>query len=143
MTLDEIQEQWRTDAPIDELRLSTAASDIPKLHHKWLIILNECRREVMKLRIAYKKLKSQKHDFLENPTQEDLDRGWTYPDKRILKGDIPRWLDGDDDMLKLELRIGEAEFKLQTVEDIMKQISQRQWLIRIMLDDRKFMAGEG
>ena len=141
MTLEEIHQQWEVDSPIDELRLSTAAADIPKLHHKWLMVLTESKRELMKLRIAYKKLKSQKHDFLENPTKDDLDRGWKYPDKRIIKSDIPRWLEGDDDMLKLELRIGEAEKKLQTVEEIMKEIGRRNWNIRLIFDEKKFMAG--
>jgi hypothetical protein len=143
MTPEEILQMWNQDAPINKTDLGSDASNIPLLHAKYWKYRIAARRKLSKLRAGYKILKYEKKEFLINPTESDVkDRGWDVPDRRIIKSEITDYLDGDNQLLQFELKIGEAELLADMIEDILKEIRQRNWIIKLVADDRAFMAGQ-
>ena len=134
-------EAWVKDAPIDETDLSGSARAIPILHTKYYPIYKKEKLKLAAMRLKLTKLKHAKEDFMNNPTEEDFARGWEYPDRKILKGDIRQYLEGDDDILKLQLRIAaQAEF-VDMLQDILRQIGNRNFIITNMIKDRDFLHG--
>ena len=143
MTVDEIIEAWNADAPISELDLGKASRDIPKLHAKYYALYAEAKREIAKAKYLYKRMRAEKTEFLINPTDDVMSKyGWEYPDRTILKSEIKDYLDGDSELLKLDLKCQEAELKCETLQEILRMIHARNWLIKNAIDDRSFLHGD-
>jgi len=142
MQTEIIVNQWIHDAPVNSLNLGKAAGEIHELHAKYLKIWGMAKRDMIKAKIELKQLRAQKHDWMMNPTQEHHDKGWIYPDRKILKTDIASYLQADPDIIKAELNVGEHETAFEMLQEILKQIGNRNWLIKSAIDDRAFLAGE-
>jgi hypothetical protein len=59
----------------------------------------------------------------------------------ILKGDIPMYLDADDDVINLSLRIGLQQEKVDLLDSIIKTIINRGFLIKSAIEWQKFTMG--
>lgn len=143
MKLEEIQEFWEKDSVIDFTDLFSESLKIPQLHSKYYNIL---LAEKKTLSFAFKKYKELKHDkseFLINPNPEDVkERGWKPPHRTIIKSELPQFLEGDKEILELELQIGLQQEKVEFLKSIIQSFSSRGYLIKNAIEDRKFMHGE-
>ena len=75
-------------------------------------------------------------------SQEELDRhGWEPFDLVILKTEVDRFVDSDEDMIKLGAKITLQQEVVSYLESVVKMISNRQWNIRAALDWIKFTQG--
>lgn len=143
MTIDEILETWQKDANIDKTELGEEALKIPKLHHKYYQIFVKEKMILKKQESDMKKLKLDKYEFLtQGPNEETKDKGWRLPPKgMILKGDIPMYLEGDQDIINLSLKIGLQQEKVELLDSIIKTIINRNFIIRNAIDWQKFTMG--
>lgn len=143
MTVDEILELWHEDSAIDKTELGEEALKIPKLHHKYYQIFVKEKMLLRKLEAAMKQLKLDKYEFLtQGPNEETKDKGWKLPPKgMILKGDIPMYLEGDQDIINQSLKIGYQQEKIELLESIIKSIMNRSFIIRDAIDWQKFTMG--
>lgn len=143
MNIDEILENWNVDSKIDKTELGDAALDIPKLHHKYYQIYVKEKMLLRKQESEMKQLKLDKYEFLtQGPNEETKDRGWKLPPKgMILKGDIPMYLDADQDIINMSLKIGYQQEKLELLDSIIKTVMNRNFIIRNAIDWQKFTMG--
>lgn len=142
MTLDEILKEWEVDCKIDELDLQTSARIIPELHAKYLRYLQHEKHNFIRMKSAYKRLKLKKYEFLINPDEEGFKEGWEIPAKgKLLKNEALMYLEGDKDLLELEMKTNDQEEKIETLKDIMRTIRERNFIIRNIIEDRRFMEG--
>ena len=75
-------------------------------------------------------------------SQEELNElGWDPFDLNILKTDIDKFLDSDDDLIVLNDKILFLKEKVNYLETTLKMISNRQWLIREAIDWVKYTHG--
>ncbi|MGI9569007.1 MAG: recombination mediator protein UvsY [Desulfobulbia bacterium] len=143
MEIDDIIEMWNKDAPISEIDLGRTSREIPKLHAKYYGLMIEAKREIIRTRGAFKRLRAMKADFLANPTHEvSEEMNWEYPDRTILKGEIKDYLEGDKQLVKVTMQIEELDLKIELIQEILKQVHGRNWLINNALKDRAFLHGE-
>lgn len=143
MTADEIVRMWNEDAHVNTTNLGKASTDIPLLHSKYTEILMTAKREVAKAKYLYKRMRGLKNEFFINPTQEDASKyDWEMPDRTILKSEVKDLLDCDDELCKIDLKVQEAELKVDILNDIIRMIHSRNWLIKNAIDDRNFLNGE-
>ena len=143
MNIDEIMVLWETDTKIDKTELGDESLNIPKLHSKYYNILIRERLSLRKLESELKQLKLDKYEFLtQGPNEETRDKGWRLPPKgMVLKSDIPMYLDADQDMIDLGLKIGLQQEKIDFLESIIKTIINRNFVIRNGIDWQKFTMG--
>ena len=143
MSIDEILEQWQQDTKIDRTELGDEALNIPKLHHKYFQILVKEKMILRKQESEMKQLKLDKYEFLtQGPNEETKDKGWKLPPRgMILKGDIPMYLEGDQDIINLSLKIGYQQEKLELLDSIIKSVMNRGFLIKSAIDWQKFTMG--
>jgi hypothetical protein len=140
--IEEIESLWSEDSIITDIDLSREASKIPQLHAKYYQIYIREKMILLKYRNEYKKLKLEKHEFLINPTEDKFNDGWKLPAQgKILKNEIHTYLDGDDLLLQQELKIGIQEEKVTFLKSIIDSINTRNFIIKNMIEDRRFMAG--
>lgn len=143
MKIEEIFELWKSDTEIDRTELGNAALHIPKLHHKYFQILVNEKMILRKLESEFKQLKLDKYEFLtQGPNEETKNKGWKLPPKgMVLKGDIPMYLEADEDIINLSLKIGLQQEKIELLESIIKNVMNRGFLIKSAIDWQKFTMG--
>jgi hypothetical protein len=59
----------------------------------------------------------------------------------VLKGDIPMYLDADDDIINITLKVGLQQEKIELLESIIKLVMNRNYIIRNAIDWQKFTMG--
>jgi hypothetical protein len=143
MQIDEIFELWSEDSNIDTMQISEEAVKIPKLHHKYYKIFSQERLALKKYETDFKKLHLMKFEyFLGTLDQETLkENNWKPNPRSILKGDIPMYIDSDQDIINLTLKIGLQKEKVSILESIIKNISDRGYMIKNYIDWQKFTNG--
>lgn len=143
MNIDDITELWKQDVNIDITELSKEALEIPKLHHKYYQILINEKMLLKKYEFEYKKLKLDKYEFYtQGPSEESIEKGWELPAKGIiLKSDIPMYMDADEDLINLSLKMSYQQEKIDCLESIIKSIMNRGFLIKNAIDWQKFTMG--
>ena len=145
MKLEEIHEEWSRDAKINHLDLSNESLNTAKLHAKYLQVLSMERMKLRKLRQEKNELVLAKTEYFMGKL--DLDemksRGWEPFALRLLKQDVPTYLEADKDLIRLNLQMGLIEEKVETLEAIMKNISNRGFQIKNYIDWKKFENGLG
>lgn len=145
MKLEEIHEQWAKDSRINTADIAGESVNTPKLHGKYLHIMSNERMKLRQLREHKKELVRAKTDYyMGRLDQSELsERGWQPFAMRLLKNDVPTYLDGDSDIIKVNLQIGVQEEKVDVLESIIKIISNRGFSIKSYIDWKKFENGLG
>ena len=143
MNLDEIRKMSSVDLKMDETELEIESMKTPQIHNKYLIIFTDEKLILGKMRSDMYRLKKDKWLYYTGKmSQEELDEyGWDTFDLNILKSDIDKFLDADEDIIKLSNRILLQKEKVEYLENIIKIINNRQWSIRSAIDWLKFTSG--
>jgi hypothetical protein len=142
--IDELYDMWSVDSKVDDLKLDDASLDTARLHSKYISIMSHHRLVVKKLEADYRKRKKVKWQYyrgeLNNP--EDLKKHELEPMLHtVIRQDVDVWLDADDELNNMMLKIALHEDIVDVCKEIIRQINNRNWNIRNAIDWRKFLAG--
>jgi hypothetical protein len=143
MKLDEIHALWSQDCDINRIELGEEALKIPKLHSKYLRMFSDERMLLRKLEEDRSTLKLLKIDYYRGvlPEEDLRANGWEPFRLSVLKSDLPMYLDADQDIIKINLKISVQQEKVDTLEAIIKSISNRGYLIKSAIDFERFKVG--
>ena len=143
MKFEDIFEEWKKDSEIDRTELANESLRIPKLHHKYYMILVAEKSLLKKLEADMKQLKLLKYEFYsQGHTEETKALGWQLPARgMILKADIPMYLEADKDIIDLSLRIGMQQEKVEFLESVIKSFQTRGYIIKNAIDFMKWTSG--
>lgn len=141
--LETIQEMWEKDSKIDPDNLHIESLNIPVLHAKYFDLYNTInllkkRAEQQKKRIRHERYeyftgKADPEIYLENPFPKKV------RDKETLQG----YLDSDEKLSQVCLKIDYYETLLNYIESILKVIQNRTYQIKNAIEFIKFQAGYG
>lgn len=143
MKLDELSQEWIQDAKIDTTELGVASLKIPELHSKYLKIYFDERRKLKALEFQSKELSLKKYEYYNGKlSQEELDElNWEPFAKRLMKNEVDMYLDSDKDIIQNNIRIINQKEKLAFLEEVIKNLNQRNFQIKNAIDWRKFTQG--
>lgn len=143
MKLDEIHDSWGEDCPLSVTLLERQISDVPKLHSKYLRMLSGEKMTLRKMEEERKQLVKLKHDYFLGILSEDelKANGWEPSRLKILKSDMSMHIEADDDIIKMNLRLAMQQEKVDVLEQIIRHISNRGFLIKSMIDWQRFQVG--
>ena len=143
MTFDEIKRNVTNDIPMDKTELDVESMKTPQLHNKYLIIYSDEKLILGKLQSDLSVLRKDKWLYYTGKmSQEQLEeRNWEPFDLNILKTDIDKFLDSDEDIIRLSNKILLQREKVNYLENVIKIINNRQWSIRSTIDWLKFTNG--
>lgn len=144
MSTDDIGALWSKDAKIDEANLVGESKKIPELHNKYYTMYYKEALRVKKLRYDYKELELAKREWLDGSmAEEDLkERGWKPSQRKILRADIDKYLQADPDIIRLSLKIDYHTANADFLEDIIKTIHSRNFVIKAIIDVLRFQHGD-
>lgn len=143
MDIETLYNEWAKDGEIDQVNISKSTTDIPKLHNKYFRWYVEEGLKLKKLKAEYKILYKLKNEYYrgELDDEELKQHGWKPQPLKILRTDVPQYLEADPDVVKLSLKIGFQEEIVAYLESIIKHISNRNFLLKTIVDWEKFRTG--
>lgn len=143
MKLEEIQQQWERDASIDRTELGEESLRIPLLHSKYYQIYSAERTQMRQLEYRMINLKRSKYEWYAGTISEEelRERGWEPNPLKILRSDIPLYLESDEDIINLNVKLEFQRDKVEFVESIIKSLPARGYQIKAAIDWEKFKVG--
>ena len=143
MKLEEIQELWNRDRDIDIADLGVESVRIPQIHDKYLKIYIDERIRLKGLQFDLNKLVKLKTDYYAgNLTEEELEKlGWEQFLTRLIKTEITKYLEADEDIIKIKRNIVLMEEKIHYLDAIIKMVSNRGFQIKSAIDWIKYKDG--
>ena len=117
MNLETIQCMWEKDSQLDKDNLHDESLKIPSLHERY----------------EYFSGKSDPEVYVENP----------FPKKIRDKDTMQKYMDADEKLSQINLKIDYYETQLNYIESILKQINNRTYQIKNAIEWQKFIAGHG
>ena len=143
MTVEEIFELWDVDSEIDRTELGNEALKTSKLHNKYFKIFTNERLVLRKLNEKKKQLKLLKFEYFTGVLDEETlkERGWSPNPKRIIRGDTEMYIEADQEMVDLNLRIAYQQEKIELLDSIIKTIGSRNFNITNAVKWEQFKVG--
>ncbi len=143
MNLELIQKMWSQDCIIDRDNLHEESLKIPQLHAKYYelysnIILLKAKAEQQRKNIRHERFeyysgKAHPEIYVENP----------FPNKIREKDTLQKYLDADERLSEICLKIDYYETLINYLQDILKVIANRTYQIKNAVEFMKFQAGYG
>lgn len=146
MKLEDIQELWTSDCVLDDLQLDVESTRIPELHNKYFKIFSDEKLRLVKYESKMKELSKLKWLYYTGKLDKDsLDKLEWEPFELDIKSrnklDIDRFLNSDKDIIEMQEKMEYQKEKINYLESIIKTIINRNFLIKSIIDWRKFTSG--
>lgn len=143
MNFSEIKEMVEKDLSFKEDQLDVESLRIPQLHSKYLNFLTNEKILLQKIQYSYSNMYKLKWEYYNGKLSEEELRknNWDQFDLKILKQDIPIYIDADQDLIKINEKLTLQKEKVNYLESIVKMILNRQFHIRDAIAWRKFISG--
>lgn len=141
--LEMIQKMWEKDSKIDIDNLHTESLNTPALHAKYFDLYNNIlllrkradqqKRKIRHERYQYYSGRADPEVYVENP----------FPKKVRDKSDMQNYLDADDKLSQVGLKVDYYDVMLRYIEDILKMIHNRTYQIKNSIEYMRFQSGLG
>lgn len=143
MDIDEINKMWSEDCKINESDLIRESSKIPELHNKYYNLFYKEALRIKKLKADMIELEKAKTEYYNGSMDEfELkDKGWKPFALKVLRNDLEKYIQSDKDIIQLSLKLSLHEERGKYLESIIRQINNRNFIIKNMIDWAKFQAG--
>lgn len=143
MTLDEIYDEFEKDSKFDRTELGDESLKIAKLHAKYFRMFSNERLRLKTMQQKYNELYKAKYEYYMGTLSEEEYqlRGWEPNPLRILKSDVPMYIDSDSDLGAINIKIEYQKEKITALEGIIKHLNARGFQIKAAIDWEKFKAG--
>jgi hypothetical protein len=144
MTFDDLKAMVQKDIQLDQTQLDQESARTPQIHNKYLLFFMEEKLSLSRMTSELDILRKKKWLYFSGKmTQEELDKeGWDQFDLHILKQDVDRLIEADDQIIKQRLKVDYQREKVNYLENVIKIINNRQWNIRSIIDWTKFTNGQ-
>lgn len=143
MKVEDIMEQWDKDCKLDETELGNESTKIPTLHNKYLKIFLTERVRLFQQKAELKKKRRVLLEYylgeLDQSELEELGRDQFY--KKLLKNEVDLYIDSDDMLTDISLKVTLQQEKVDYLESIIKSINNRGFQIKNAIEWNRFITG--
>jgi len=143
MNLDDIQSMWEKDSQIDKDNLHDESLKIPALHAKYHDLFNNILLLRKRAEQQRKNIRHERYEYYSGKADPDVYLENPFPKKVRDKDAMQKYLDADEKLSNINLKIDYYETQLNYIESILKQISNRTYQIKNAIEWQKFIAGYG
>jgi hypothetical protein len=140
ITLDDIKSQWAEDSKLDNDLLDNESTKIPQLHSKYLNYLSDVRSIKIRKEHEYKVLIREKFEYYTGKASDKVYQENPF-DLKVLKQDVPMYIDADPEIQNVTTRINYYEEMIFFLEKVIQQLNNRTFQIKNSIDWQKFMQG--
>jgi hypothetical protein len=143
MNLEDLKNNITKDSIVDDTELGKEAIRTPQLHGKYLNILSDLKLTLGKQvnDLAVLKLRLWKI-YTGKASQEELEEwGEEASDLTLLKTDVERFIEADKKVIDLKAKVLLNETKVKMIEEFIKALNNRNFLIKSAIDWYKMSQG--
>ncbi len=143
MQIKDIQSEWEKDCPIDEARITQESSRIPRLHNKYLRLLYDEKTQYENVCIIYDEVVLFKTLYYTGKLDAEIlkEKKLEPFHHRLLRQDVDMYLSADRELNDVRLRKTLQKEKIMFLEDVLKHINQRNFIIKTIVDWQRFTSG--
>ena len=147
LTLEQILEEWKKDCQIDNMELDTSSRETPKLHAKYVELLSMSKLQKHRKEMEFKKLLKDKFMWYNGKMDKQTidEKGWDYDPfdglTKPLKSDMDYFYEADPQIQTLQSQIEYWKTMIETLSDIVSNITWRHQTISNMIKWRQFTSG--
>jgi response regulator of citrate/malate metabolism len=140
MTLEELQQAIDKDLQINDTELDLESLKTPQLHNKYLKHLNNYKLLTSRAQTDYSTTKREKWEYYTGKAPAEVYALKPF-DLKILKTDIDKYLESDEDLQKLKQKVDYLQTTVDYLDRTIRLISNRGFTIKNAIDWRKFTSG--
>lgn len=145
VNLESLMEEWTKDAPVNETDPQKSMARIPNLHAKYLNIRTHHNLVAKRIMSEYQMRRKIKWEYyngdLNNP--EDLETYKLEPmTRKIMRADIPMWLDSDAELNNLLLKKVVHEEIVDYCDKVIKELGNRTYQLKSYMDWERYIGGK-
>ncbi len=141
--LEMIQKMWEEDSNIDLDNLHTESINIPKLHAKYYEIYNNIVLLKKKAEQQRKNTRHERYEYFTGKADPEVYTKNPFPKKIRDKDTLQKYLDADESLSSVSLKIDYYDTILNYLESILRVIHNRTYQIKNAVEFMKFQAGYG
>jgi hypothetical protein len=141
--LEKIQEMWEKDAKVDPDNLHTESLNIPVLHAKYFDLYNTIVLLRKKAEQQKKNIHHERYEYFSGKADPDVYVENPFPKKIRDKETMQKYLDADDKLSSINMKICYYDTMLYYLESILKVIQNRTYQIKNSIEFLRFNAGLG
>lgn len=144
--LESILAEWKEDSEIAKHQLDETSRVTPSLHSKYLEYRALTKLRLKKAEFAQKNLLKDKWLYYNGKMDEDTlkTKGWD-PDPfnglKVLKGEMDHYYESDPEIQESEMKIQYLKTIIETLEEIISNLTWRHQTIGNMIRWRQFESG--
>jgi hypothetical protein len=141
--LDVIQKMWEKDSKIDIDNLHTESLNIPILHAKYFDLYNNILLLKKKAEQQKKNIRHQRYEYFTGKADPDVYIENPFPKKIRDKETLQGYLDSDEKLMQVSLKVEYYETMLSYIDSILKMIFNRTYQIKNSIEYMRFQSGLG
>ncbi len=143
LDLEQIQQMWEKDAHIDMDNLHTESINVPLLHAKYFEIYNNVILLKKKAEQQRKNIRHERYEYFTGKADPEVYVEYPFPKKIRDKDTLQKYLDADEKLSQISLKVEYYETILNYLESILKVIQNRTYQKKNAIEFLKFQAGYG
>jgi len=143
LDLDEIQKMWEKDAHIDMDNLHQESINVPILHAKYFEIYNTVILLKKKAEQTRKNIRHERYEYFTGKADPEVYTENPFPKKIRDKDTLQKYLDADEKLSQVSLKVEYYDTILNYLESILKVIQNRTYQIKNAIEFLRFQAGYG
>ncbi len=141
--LPTLQQIWQKDSKIDIDNLHTESLNIPVLHAKYYDIYNNFMLLRKKAEQQKKNTRHERYEYYSGKADPDVYIKDPFPKKIRDKDTMNKYLDADERLSNVSMKIEYYDVILRYIEEILKQIGNRTYQIKNSIEFMRFTSGLG
>lgn len=141
MNLEQLQEMWKKDSKIDNDLYCEESTKIPQLHMKYMEFFNMFSLMKKERELELKGLIKEKWLYYKGKAPSSVYKEMPFDLKLTTKEEISMFIDADEDICKLQYKVGYIETVLTFLDGVLRQINSRNFQIKNAIEWEKFKSG--
>jgi len=140
MTLEELQQSVNKDFKLDDTELDAESIKIPLLHNKYLQHFNKFSLLLKKAEYDHKTMTRNKWEYYTGKADPHVYQQRPF-DIKVLKSDVHIYMDSDPDLQKADQKVAYLNQIVKYLEQVLRSINNRTFLIKNAIEWKKFTSG--
>lgn len=141
MLVDDLLKEVEQDSVIDKDNPISTTVAIPHLVSKYYRYLQIESSLLRSLELELDKLNKELFNYYSGHASDEVYKEKGFFDRKLLKEDLKMYVAADPAMIKIQGRIYNQSFKVKIIEDFIKQLNNRNFLVRNIIEWTKFING--
>jgi hypothetical protein len=134
---------WEEDSKIDVDNLHTESLNIPTLHAKYFELYNNILLLRKKAEQQKRNIRHERYEYYSGKADPEVYIDSPFPKKIRDKETMQKYLDADQKLSQVCLKIDYYETMLVYIESILKQVGNRTYQIKNAIEFIRFQSGLG